>query len=118
MVLVYVYFGIAKMFHKLFIIYILIATAVSFAYLKSKYSDFKHRELVLFVLGVTLFCVGTVMVNMTKGPSTLLEYLTFQEFHHAGRIVLIGYILVLMSLFFFLDKLLTKFVSKKGPKNE
>jgi hypothetical protein len=88
------------------IAFIIIASIGGFLFFRSKDQDFPARDKVLFILGAILIAIGCFFVLITHDVAVLIDCILLRTFEVSGEFIPIGYILVLMALLFFVDKLI------------
>lgn len=91
------------------ITFIIVAAVGGFLFFRSKDQNFPARDKVLFILGAIIIAIGCLLVLISHDINVLVDCILLRTFEFSGEFILIGYILVLMALLFFVDK----FISSK-----
>jgi len=99
---------------KINILVILIASIGGFIFFRNKDKDFHSRDKVLFVLGVILATAGIFFVLIVHDFQIMIQCVTLNTQKVSGKLILVGYILMIMGICFFIDKLLNKRKIGKG----
>ena len=99
---------------KLYFYLIILAAVGTFLYFRNKDKDFLGRDKLFFFLGLLLISIGSVFIQLIHGNEVLLDCLVLKKRLVSGKFILIGYILILLSFFFFVDRIIDKFKSKMG----
>lgn len=91
---------------KFYILFIILVSVSSFIYFRNKDKDFPNRDRMLFYLGLSLVAIGSCIVQAMHGYDILVDCLLLHERLVSGKLILIGYIFLLMSILFFTEKLI------------
>ncbi len=94
---------------KFYVIFIILVAVGSFLYFRNKDKDFTGRDKMLFFIGLFSLAIGIIIVHSLYGFNILIECLLLHTRLVSGKLILIGYIFILMSFLFFAEKLINRF---------
>lgn len=98
---------------KAYLAFILVASIGTFFYFRNKDKEFVGRDKLFLVLGLIFIVVGCFLVQLIHGSDVLFDCLLLKKRFVSGKLILIGYIFVLLSFFFFVDGIIGRLFSKK-----
>lgn len=98
---------------KAYLAFVLLASIGTFLYFRNKDKEFVGRDKLFLVLGLISVGIGCVLVQLIHGHDVLVDCLLLKERLVSGKLILIGYIFVLLSFFFYVDRLIENLFAKK-----
>ncbi len=96
---------------KTYSLFILITSIVTFFYFRNKDKEFIGRDKLFFVLGSVFVVINCFFVQLTYGSDVLFECLLLKKLMVSAKLIPIGYIFILLSVFFFIDDIIKKIFS-------
>ena len=103
------------MSQELNIAFMIVVAIVGFLFFRNRSSDFPSRDKVLSILGVILILIGCFIVLMANDKTVLIDCLLLRKFIVSGKLIFIGYTLLLMAALFSVDELAKKMKNRSGP---
>jgi hypothetical protein len=97
------------------IAFMIVAAIGGFLFFRNRGGDFPARDKVLSILGVILILIGCIVVLMVNDRTVLIECLLLSTFVASGKLIFIGYTLILMAALFSVDDLIKKIRDRSGP---
>lgn len=98
---------------KFYILLIILVSIGTFIYFRNKYEDSSNIDLILFILGLFSVVTGIVFIYLIHGYRILIECIFLRTAFISGKLIIMGYIFLLISAFFFFERLFHKFVITK-----
>jgi hypothetical protein len=97
------------------IVFMIVAAIGGFLFFRNRGGDFPARDKILSILGVILILIGCFVVLLFNDKTVLIDCLLMRTFIVSGKLIFIGYTLVLMAALFSVDELIKEIKHKKGP---
>jgi len=91
---------------KFYLIFIVLISIGSSIYFRNKDKYFQNRDKLLFCIGFSLVVVGAFIVQLLHGEIVLIDCLLLNRMLVSGKLILIGYIFIIISFFIVIEKII------------
>jgi predicted MFS family arabinose efflux permease len=99
---------------KFWLLIITFGSIGSFFYFRHTDEDFQKRDKLLFLLGIIFLLIGGSLILLVYDFQVLIDCLSLKEAKVAGKLILIGYMFLLISTLIYIEKLSKKLYSNRN----